>query len=69
MRSRTARVLTFEEGVLQAVDRNPGTCVWAVTGATRVSRTTTGRSLKSIKCQRVQLLEPDDHSGSVATRP
>ncbi|GFQ77171.1 hypothetical protein TNCT_21631 [Trichonephila clavata] len=36
---RTARSPTFEEGVLHAVDQNPGTSIRALAVATRKSRT------------------------------
>ena len=44
--SRTAQTTIFEEGMLHAVNRNPGTSVWAFTIATGRSRTTVHRVLQ-----------------------
>lgn len=70
-RPRTARTPVFEEGVLNAVDRNPDTSVRALAVATGTSRTTVhrvlqGEALHPFHVQRVQLLQPEDPPRRVA---
>lgn len=70
-RPRTARTPIFEEGVLHAVDRNPGTSVRALAVATgragtTVHRVLQGEGLHPFHVQRVQLLQLDDHPRRVA---
>ncbi|GFV53230.1 DUF4817 domain-containing protein [Trichonephila clavipes] len=59
---RTARIPMFEEGVLHAVNRNPGTSVWAFAAATGTPQTTVphvqqGEAFHPFHVQRVQLLQ------------